>query len=109
MDETTAARLAAVLAAAYPGRRVEMPHLASWSAELSRLEPRVATEVVERLRGRAKEPPSVAEIRECVREVTKQTGSPRGEALPAGDEISFAEFLEQHPEMRVQLDKIGRE
>jgi len=72
---------AAWLAAAYPGRSIDEGHIASWAEVLAPLTTTQIEDVIAMLRFRAPDPPSVAQMRDCIAEVRKQTMSP---ALTSG-------------------------
>lgn len=66
------------LAAAYPGRNIPGESAVAWAEELLGLDEAKARRVVDSLKGRSVDPPSVAQVRQAVREVRGDTMSPSG-------------------------------
>ncbi len=70
-----ALKLAGDLAVSYPGRHVTEEHAQAWASELMRLADAEAQRVVALLRSRSADPPSIAQMREAIREVKGATMS----------------------------------
>jgi hypothetical protein len=71
-----ALKRAAWLAAAYPGRSIDEAHIESWAEELSGLTEFEVDDVIAMLRFRAIDPPSVAQVKDAIREMKQETMSP---------------------------------
>lgn len=71
-----ALKRAAWLAAAYPGRSIDEAHIESWAEELSGLTEFEVDDVIAMLRLRAVDPPSVAQVKDAIREMKQETMSP---------------------------------
>ena len=79
-DPMLALKLAGDLAIAYPGRTVTDDHARSWAAEFQSESENVARSAAAMLRQRSMDPPSVAQVRQAIREASGYTMSgPWGE------------------------------
>jgi hypothetical protein len=104
MDSLRATKLANKLAAAFPGRNLQAINVRAWATDLADLDEDTATAVVGKLIHRMVDPPSLAQIRQCVHEVRGVTASPP-QLYDQGDEqMTFSEFLERNPNMRKRVD-----
>lgn len=108
MPLSDAMELAGELAAAFPGRGVREEHIGAWARELAEMPSSAASRVVERLRRNLKQPPTVAQIRECLRDVLALTPSPR---LPETTSVTpeesgkagaaaIGDYFDEHPDRR---------
>jgi hypothetical protein len=105
VDKHRAGNLAQQLAAAYPGRNLQLVNIQAWATEFASLDEDVAVQVVGKLKHRSTDPPAVAQIRQCVREVRGVTASPPKLYNQNGDELmTFSEFLKRNPDMRKRVD-----
>lgn len=113
MDETAAAKLASRLALAYPGRSIDIGHIASWTEELAELDHELATQAVRQLRREAVNPPSVAALLDVVAEVRGEMARTARAALPPAaprpvDEEAEALARKTFHEARMRLRKRPR-
>lgn len=94
MNETTAAKLAGILGASYPGRTISKANLSAWVAEFKQMDEATGTEVAGKLKHRSAEPPSVAQVRQCLNEVHQTTFSPPVLTDRPSKSISFGEWIQ---------------
>lgn len=74
-ERIEALTLAGELATAYPGRTVTEDHARAWAREFESVDESVARKAAALLRSRSSDPPSVAQVRQAVREASGQTMS----------------------------------
>ena len=79
-SRTIALTLAGDLAMAYPGRNVTEAHAQSWAAEFQALTEADARAAAAALRRNSSDPPSIAQVRQAIRDARGITVSPSGGA-----------------------------